>query len=85
LESRKVAETPEDKSTVVTPLPSANEVDKDYFGGTAKTAKRMAETIRVEMFQGEKDGRNQDPEEFLDDVEFLAEQWSGDNATDDMQ
>jgi hypothetical protein len=50
--------------------------DEDYFGRKTKRSSRMFEMVKVKMFRGEKDRRDQDAAEFLDDVQFLAKRWS---------
>ena len=44
----------------------------------------MAESVKVKMFRGEKDGRDQDAAEFLDVVQFLAKRWS-EGTTDEQE
>jgi len=81
-ELHDVTITPEDQSVINTPLPSVNE--QSYFENGTKRSWKMAESMKVKMFRGEKDGRDQDPaERFLDEVEFLAKQWSNSSTDQD--
>ena len=78
--SKEGTMTPKYQPAATTPLPSFHPttgIISVAFSSEIKRAQKIAESVKVKMFRGENlDGRDQDPEEFLDDVEFLAMQWS---------
>jgi len=74
LESERITVTPEARSKDNTPKPWKGQ---DYFAvaDTRRTTRKMMEPVKVKIFRGERDGRDQDRWEFFDDVKFLVEQW----------